>query len=230
LKLIHLHYPQSQVDNTFGMCGYTCRPIKHGADILVESCTKWIGGHGTTVGGVIVDANTFDWSAKHMVGGKEVNKFPLIADDCAAYHGLNFQNVFGPTGPFKCNMAFIFRARVVALRDMGGCQNPFGAFQLLMGLETLSLRGKAHSDNANQLAAYLEAHEDVAWCSHPSLVNHPSHGLAQKYFRKGTYGIIQFFLGSGHLDNANIPRTRIAIARKTCVIFLLYCCPRRCRD
>jgi O-acetylhomoserine (thiol)-lyase len=176
------------VDNTFGMCGYTCRPIKHGADILVESCTKWIGGHGTTIGGVIVDANTFDWSAKHMVDGKEVNKFPLIADDCAAYHGLNFQNVFGPTGPFKCNMAFIFRARVVALRDLGGCQNPLGAFQLLIGLETLSLRGKAHSDNANELAAWLEAHDDVEWVSHCSLPSHPSHECAKKYFRKGTYG------------------------------------------
>lgn len=178
------------VDNTFGMCGYTCRPIKFGANIVTASCTKWIGGHGNTIGGVIVDANNFDWSVKKADG---TSKFPLIADDCPAYHGMNFWGVFGPSGPFKCNMAFIFRARVVALRDMGGCQNPFGAFQLLMGLETLSLRAKAHSKNANTLAAYLEAHEDVEWVSHTSLKSHPSHETAKKYFRAGTFGAVLSF-------------------------------------
>jgi len=188
------------VDNTFGMAGYTCRPIKYGADIVTASCTKWIGGHGTTIGGAIIDANSFDWSVKKADG---TSKFPLLADPCPAYHGLNFWNVFGPDGPFKCNMAFIFRARVVALRDMGACQNPFGAFQLLMGLETLSLRGKAHSENANALALYLEAHADVEWVSHPSLKSHTSHERAKKYFRAGTFGaVLSFGLKSGREGGA----------------------------
>ena len=178
------------VDNTFGMCGYTCRPIKFGADIVVESCTKWIGGHGNTIGGIIVDANTFDWSVTKADGTK---KFPLIADPCPGYHGMNFQEVFGPTGPFKCNMAFIFAARVVSLRDMGGCPNPFGSFQLLMGLETLSLRGARHSENANKLAAWLEQDPRVAWVSHLSLPAHNSHEKAKKYFRTGTFGAVLSF-------------------------------------
>jgi len=178
------------VDNTFGMAGYTCRPIKFGANIITASCTKWIGGHGNTIGGIIIDANNFDWSVKDASGK---SKFPLLNDPCEAYHGLNFQQVFGPTGPFKCNMAFIFRARVIALRDMGGCPNPFGSFQLLMGLETLSLRGKAHSANANALAAYLDKHADVAWVSHPSLASHPSHKTAKKYFRPGCFGAVLSF-------------------------------------
>lgn len=178
------------VDNTFGMCGYSCRPIKFGANIVTSSCTKWIGGHGNTIGGIIVDANTFDWGVKKADG---TSKYPMIADDCPAYHGLNFLDTFGPKGPFKCNMAYIFRARVIALRDMGGCQNPFGAFQLLMGLETLSLRGRAHSINANALAVYLEAHEDVEWVSHTSLKSHPSHELAKKYFRAGCFGAVLSF-------------------------------------
>lgn len=178
------------VDNTFGMAGYTCRPIKFGANIVTSSCTKWIGGHGTTVGGVIVDANNFDWTAKTKDGK---SKFPMINDDCPAYHGMNFQKVFGPTGPFKCNMAFIFRARVIALRDMGGCPNPMGSFQLLQGLETLALRGKAHSENANKLAAWLEAHQAVEWVSHPSLKSHPSHERAKKYFRQNCFGAVLSF-------------------------------------
>ena len=178
------------VDNTFGMCGYTCRPIKFGADIVTSSCTKWIGGHGTTIGGIIVDANTFDWSVTKADGSK---KFPTLAEDCPAYHNMNFQDVFGPTGPFKCNMAFIFHCRVIALRDMGACPNPFGSFQLLMGLETLALRGKAHSENANKLAAWLEADPRVSWVSHLSLESHPSHERAKKYFRKNTYGAVLAF-------------------------------------
>jgi len=183
------------VDNTFGMCGYTCRPIKFGANIVVASCTKWIGGHGNTIGGVIVDAGNFDWSVKNKDGS---SKFPLLNDDCPAYHGLNFNAVFGPKGPFKVNMGFIFRARVVALRDMGGCPNPFGSFQLLMGLETLSLRGRAHSENANRMAAWLEAHDKVAWVSHTSLKSHPSHEASKKYFRNGTHGaVLSFGLKTG---------------------------------
>lgn len=185
------------VDNTFGMCGYTCRPIKFGADIVTASCTKWIGGHGTTIGGIIVDANTFDWSAKKKDG---TSKFPMINDPCPAYHGLNFNAVFGPTGPFGCNMAFIFRCRVIALRDMGGCQNPFGSFQLLMGLETLSLRCKQHCINSNALAAWLDSHEDVEWVSHTSLSSHASHDRAVKYFRTGCFGAVLSFGLKGDKD------------------------------
>ncbi|KNC77686.1 O-acetylhomoserine (thiol)-lyase [Sphaeroforma arctica JP610] len=182
------------VDNTFGMCGYVCRPLKFGANIVVESCTKWIGGHGTTIGGVIVDGNNFDWSVKKKDG---TSKFPLLNDPCPAYHGLNFNEVFGPEGPFKCNMAFIFHARVIALRDMGGCQNPFGSFQLLMGLETLGLRGRAHCDNANRLAAHLESHPEVEWVSHPSLESHQSHNQAKTYFREGKFGSVLSFALKG---------------------------------
>jgi O-acetylhomoserine/O-acetylserine sulfhydrylase len=196
------------VDNTFGMCGYTCRPIKFGADIVTSSCTKWIGGHGNTIGGVITDANTFNWGVKNKDGKA---KFPLLAEPCAAYHGLNFWETFGPAGPFKCNMAFIFRARVVALRDMGACQSPFGSFQLLVGLETLSLRAKAHSENANALAAWLEAREEVEWVSHPSLKSHPGHANAKKYFREGFFGAVLSFglkgdskLGANFIDNVKL--------------------------
>lgn len=178
------------VDNTFGMCGYVCRPLKFGANIVTSSCTKWIGGHGNTIGGVIVDGNNFDWGVKNADG---TSKFPTLNEPCAAYHGLNFHAVFGPTGPFKCNMAFIFRARVIALRDMGGCQNPFGSFQLMMGLETLALRGERHCQNANRLAAWLEAHDEVEWCSHPSLESHGSNALAKKYFRAGAFGAVLSF-------------------------------------
>jgi len=178
------------VDNTFGMCGYVCRPIKFGADIVTESCTKWIGGHGNTIGGVVTDASSFDWSVK-TADGK--SKFPKLNDDCPAYHGMNFNGVFGPTGPFKVNMPFIFHARVVALRDMGSCQNPFGSFQLLMGLETLPLRGERHCQNANALAAWLEAHDAIEWVNHPSLPAHPSHERAKKYFRKDCFGSVLSF-------------------------------------
>jgi len=187
------------VDNTFGMCGYTCRPIKFGANIVTSSCTKWIGGHGTTIGGIIVDGENFDWSVKKADG---TSKFPLLNDPCPAYHGLNFNAVFGPEGPFKCNLAFIFRARVIALRDFGGCPNPFGSFLLLQGLETLSLRGAAHSNNANKLASWLEAHELVEWVSHPSLKSHVSHENAKKYFRPGTFGAVLSFGIKGGYESA----------------------------
>lgn len=183
------------VDNTFGMCGYTCRPIKHGANIVTASCTKWIGGHGNTIGGVIIDGNNFDWSVTNEDG---TPKFPRLATPSEDYHGLNFNAVFGPTGPFGCNMPFIFHARVVALRNMGSCPNPFGSFQLLVGLETLSLRGQRHSENANALAAWLKANDQVEWVSHLSLEEHPSHERAKKYFRPGCFGaVLTFGLKSG---------------------------------
>jgi len=187
------------VDNTFGMCGFVCRPFKFGANIVTESCTKWIGGHGTTIGGVVVDGNNFDWSVK-MANGEP--KFPNIAAPSPAYHGMNFQDTFGPTGPFKCNMAFIFHARVVALRDMGPCQNPFGTFQLLMGLETLALRAERHCQNTNALAKWLDENDLVDWVSHPSLASHPSHEAAKKYFRAGCFGGVLTFGPKGGYDAA----------------------------
>lgn len=187
------------VDNTFGMCGYTCRPIKFGANIVTSSCTKWIGGHGTTIGGIVVDGNSFDWSVKMADGSP---KFPNLAAPSPAYHGMNFQEVFGPTGPFGCNMAFIFHARVVALRDMGPCQNPFGSFQLLMGLETLALRCERHSQNTNALAKWLSEHELIEWVSHPSLPSHPSHEKALKYFRAGCFGGVLTFGPKGGYEAA----------------------------
>lgn len=187
------------VDNTFGMCGYTCRPIKFGVNIVTSSCTKWIGGHGNTIGGIIVDGNNFDWSVKMADGSP---KFPNLAGPSPSYHGMNFQEVFGPTGPFGCNMAFIFHARVVALRDMGPCPNPFGSFQLLMGLETLSLRCQRHSENANALAAWLSDHDLVEWVSHASLESHPSHANAKKYFRPGTFGAVLTFGPKGGYEKA----------------------------
>lgn len=188
------------VDNTFGMCGYTCRPFKFGVDIVTASCTKWIGGHGNTIGGIIVSNNSFDWSVKCADGS---SKFPLLNDDCPAYHGLNFNGVFGPTGPFKVNMPFIFRARVCTLRDLGGCPNPFGSWQLLVGLETLSLRGKAHSENANDLAKWLKENENVAWVSHLSLEDHPCHANAKKYFREGCFGAVLSFGVKGGFEAAS---------------------------
>ena len=187
------------VDNTFGMCGFTCRPFKFGVDIITCSCTKWIGGHGNTIGGAIIDNHSFDWTAQTSDGK---SKFPLLNEPCPAYHGMNFNAVFGPNGPFKVNMAFIFRARVVSLRDMGACPNPFGSFQLLMGLETLSLRGRAHSNNANELAKWLSEHEKVEWVSHPSLESHPCHESAKKYFRQGCFGAVLTFGVKGGKDAA----------------------------
>lgn len=187
------------VDNTFGMCGYACRPLKFGASIVVESCTKWIGGHGNTIGGVIVDGCNFNWGVKTAEGKP---KFPKLATPCGAYHGINFWEEFGPDGPLKANMAFIFHARLSGMRDMGACQNPFGSFMLLTGLETLSLRCRAQSENANRLAMKLAAHEKVAWVSHPSLIGHPSHKIAKKYFRAGTFGAVLSFGLKGGFEAA----------------------------
>jgi len=188
------------VDNTFGMCGYTCRPIKWGANVVVESATKWIGGHGTTIGGVIVDGGNFDWGVKNADGS---SKFPLIAEPCPAYHGLNFWDVFGPQGPFKVNMAFAIRVRFVNLRDMGAAQNPFGSFLLIQGLETLQLRAQRHCENANKLAAWLEAHDDVEWVNHGSLASHPAHKYHTKYHREGCFGgVLSFGLKGGHANGA----------------------------
>ncbi len=175
------------VDNTFGAAGYTSRPIDFGADIVVASATKWIGGHGTSIGGVIVDSGRFDWGN---------GKFPLFTEPAPGYHGLKFWDTFGPKGPFG-NIAFIIRARVEGLRDFGPCLSPFNSFLFLQGLETLSLRVQRHNDNAISLAAWLEKHPAVAWVSHPSLPSHPSHALARKYLRNGFGSVLTFGIKGG---------------------------------
>ncbi|MFS0516572.1 O-acetylhomoserine aminocarboxypropyltransferase/cysteine synthase family protein [Nostoc sp. UIC 10607] len=175
------------VDNTFGAGGYLARPIEHGADIVVESATKWIGGHGTSIGGVIVDSGKFDWGN---------GKFPLFTEPAPGYHGLNFQEVFGPSGSFG-NIAFIIRARVEGLRDFGPSLSPFNAFLLLQGLETLSLRVDRHVSNALELARWLEQQEQVLWVNYPGLPNHPYHERAKKYLRYGFGGVLNFGIKGG---------------------------------
>lgn len=191
------------VDNTFGMCGYTCRPIKWGANVVVQSATKWIGGHGTTIGGVIIDGGNFDWGVKGEDGKP---KFPLVADACPAYHGLNFWAHFGQEPfikMFGTNLAFGIRARFVNLRDMGAAQNPFGSFLLIQGLETLELRAQRHCENANKLAAWLQSHEQVEWVNHGSLSTHPAHKLHVKYHREGCFGgVLSFGLKGGEKAGA----------------------------
>ena len=175
------------VDNTFGAGGYLARPIEHGADIVVESATKWIGGHGTSIGGVIVDSGKFDWGN---------GKFPLFTEPSPGYHGLNFQEVFGKGSQFG-NIAFIIRARVEGLRDLGAALSPFNAFLLLQGLETLSLRVERHVNNALELAKWLEQQEQVAWVNYPGLPNHPYHERAKKYLRHGVGGVLNFGIKGG---------------------------------
>jgi O-acetylhomoserine/O-acetylserine sulfhydrylase len=170
------------VDNTFGAAGYLCRPIDHGADIVVQSATKWIGGHGTSIGGVIVDAGTFDW---------DNGKFPFFTEPSPGYHGLVFNSVFGVGGPFG-NIQFIIRARVEGLRDQGAALSPFNSHQFLLGLETLSLRMQRHCDNALALAKWLKTRPEVAWVNYTGLEEHPYHQRARKYLRN-TFGSVFTF-------------------------------------
>lgn len=169
------------VDNTFGCAGYLCRPIEHGADIVVASATKWIGGHGTSIGGVIVDGGTFDWSS---------GKFPTFTEPSPGYHGLQFHETFG-------DLAFIVRARVEGLRDLGPCLSPFNSFLLLQGLETLSLRVQRHVDNTLELAEWLDGHPEVEWVSYPGLPSHPSHAAARRYLRNGFGAVLTFGIKGG---------------------------------
>jgi O-acetylhomoserine/O-acetylserine sulfhydrylase len=175
------------VDNTFGAAGYLCRPIAHGADIVVASATKWIGGHGTSIGGVIVDAGTFDWGN---------GKFPAFTTPAPGYHGLDFWEVFGPQGPFG-NIAFAIRARVEGLRDLGPALSPFNSFLFLQGLETLSLRVQRHVDNALSLASWLETHPAVEWVSYPGLTSHPYHQRGRQYLTHGFGGVLAFGIRGG---------------------------------
>ena len=170
------------VDNTFGAGGYLIRPIEHGANIVVESATKWIGGHGTTLGGVIVDAGNFNWGN---------GKFPGFTEPSEGYHGLKYWDIFNFDGPFG-NIAFITKARVEGLRDIGPSQSPFNSFLLLQGLETLSLRMERHIQNTLALAKWLEKHPKVASVNYPGLESSPSFALAQKYLPKGAGGVLSF--------------------------------------
>ena len=172
------------VDNTFGAGGAIFRPLEYGATIVVESATKWIGGHGTSLGGVIVDSGKFNWGN---------GKFPAFTEPSDSYHGLVFWDVFGFDGPFG-NIAFNLRARVEGLRDWGNAISPFNSFMLIQGLETLSLRVERHVQNALELAEWLEANPQVEYVNYPGLKSSKYHSLAKKYFTRGFGGVISFKL------------------------------------
>jgi O-acetylhomoserine (thiol)-lyase len=177
------------VDNTFGAGGYLAQPLKHGANIVVESATKWIGGHGTSIGGVIVDGGNYNWGN---------GKFPQFTEPSEGYHGLKFWDVFGEGNPLGLpNVAFITRARVEGLRDFGPSLSPFNSFLLLQGLETLSLRVHRHAENALTLATWLENHPSVEFVYYPGLSSSPYHSLAKKYLQNGFGGVLQFGIKGG---------------------------------
>lgn len=172
------------VDNTFGAAGYLFRPLEHGANVVVESATKWIGGHGTSIGGVIVDGGNYNWGN---------GKFSQFIEPSEGYHGLKFWDVFGEGNPLGLpNIAFIIRARVEGLRDFGPSLSPFNSFLLLQGLETLSLRVQRSVDNALALAQWLEKHELVEHVNYPGLESSPYHKLAKKYLRNGFGAVLSF--------------------------------------
>ena len=172
------------IDNTFGT-PYLLRPIEHGADIVVHSATKFIGGHGTTLGGIIVDSGKFDW--------KKAGKFTPIADANPSYHGISFAEVVGPA-------AFVTYIRAILLRDQGAAISPFAAFLLLQGTETLSLRLERHAENTKKVIEFLKKHPKVAKINHPSLPEHPDHALYQKYFPNGGGSIFTFDIKGGQKE------------------------------
>ncbi len=182
------------VDNTFGAGGYLFRPLEHGANIVVESATKWIGGHGTSIGGVIIDGGNYNWGN---------GKFPQFTEPSEGYHGLKFWDIFGEGNPLGLpNIAFAIRARVEGLRDFGTSQSPFNSFLLLQGLETLSLRVQRHVENAQALAEWLEQHPAVEFVQYPGLKSNPYHTLATKYLRPGFGGVLNFGV-RGTKENAS---------------------------
>ena len=183
-KIAHRHGLPLVIDNTFGT-PYWIRPIEHGADIVVHSATKFIGGHGTTLGGIIVDAGTFDWKA----GGK----YAPIAEPNPSYHGVSFVDAAGPA-------AFVTYIRAILLRDTGATISPFNAFLLLQGIETLSLRLDRHAENTKKVVAYLASHPQVEHVNHPSLPEHPDHALYEKYFPNGGGSIFTFEIQGGQAE------------------------------
>lgn len=180
-ELAHRHGLPLVVDNTFGT-PYLIRPIEHGADLVVHSATKFLGGHGTTLGGIIVDAGTFDWAAS--------GKYPAIADPNPSYHGVSFVQAAGKA-------AFVTYVRAVLLRDTGACISPFAAFLLLQGVETLSLRIERHVENTKKVVEFLANHPQVERVSHPSLPEHPDHELYERYFPNGGASIFTFDIRGG---------------------------------
>lgn len=175
------------VDNTFGAAGYLCRPIEHGASIVTASATKWIGGHGTSIGGVIIDSGKFNWGN---------GKYPQFTEPSEGYQGLNFWETFGADSPFG-NIAYIIRARVEGLRDFGPAISPFNSFLLLQGLETLSLRVQRTVDNALTLSQWLAQHEQVESVNYAGLETSPYHSLAKKYLKHGFGGVLSFKIKGG---------------------------------
>jgi O-acetylhomoserine (thiol)-lyase len=186
-KVAQKHQIPLIVDNTFGGAGFLFKPLEHGANIVVESATKWIGGHGTSIGGIIVDGGNFNWAN---------GKFPQFTEPSEGYHGLKFWDVFGTPGPFG-NIAFIIRARVEGLRDYGNSLSPFNAFLLLQGVETLSLRLERTVNNALELAKWLEKHPNVESVQYPGLESSPYHILAKKYLKNGFGGVLAFKIKGG---------------------------------
>ena len=175
------------IDNTFGT-PFLFRPIEHGADVVVHSATKWIGGHGTSIGGVVVDGGTFDWT-----GSDRFNQF--YVDPEPAYHGLSFGTAFGNFN--GANIAFAIRLRVVLLRDVGAALSPFNSFLFLQGLETLHLRIQRHCENALAIARFLDKHPAVTWVSYPGLESHPTHAQASRYLSGGFGGVLAFGVHGG---------------------------------
>ncbi len=180
-EIAHRHGLPLVIDNTFGT-PYLIRPIEHGADIVVHSATKFLGGHGTTLGGIIVDGGTFNWKAS--------GKYPNIAEPNPSYHGVSFYDVAGPA-------AFVTYVRAILLRDTGAAISPFNAFLLLQGVETLSLRLERHAENTRKVVEYLASHPLVAKVNHPSLPDHPDHKLYEKYFPNGGASIFTFEIKGG---------------------------------
>lgn len=193
-EIAHKHGLPLVIDNTFGT-PYLIRPIEHGADIVVHSATKFIGGHGTTLGGVIIESGKFNWKAS--------GKYPNIADPNPSYHGVSFYDAVGPA-------AFVTFIRAILLRDTGACISPFNAFLLLQGVETLSLRLDRHAENTKKVVEFLAAHPQVENVNHPSLPEHPDHALYEKYFPNGGASIFTFEIKGGQeeawkfIDNLEI--------------------------
>lgn len=183
-EIAHKHGLPLVIDNTFGT-PYLIRPIEHGADIVVHSATKFLGGHGTTLGGIIVDAGTFDWKAS--------GKYPAIADPNPSYHGVSFVVAAGPA-------AFVTYIRAILLRDTGATISPFNAFLLLQGIETLSLRLERHAENTRKVVEFLTNHPQVEKVNHPSLPEHPDHALYEKYFPNGGASIFTFEIKGGQAE------------------------------
>lgn len=177
------------VDNTFGAGGYFCQPLQHGAHVVVESLSKWIGGHGNGIGGIIVDGGNFDWGN---------GRYPLFSEGSPSYHGLNFWDTFGEGNALGLpNVAFATRARTEGLRDLGATLAPQQAWQFIQGIQTLSLRAERQAQNAQALAEWLQAQPSVARVTYPGLPDHPTHALAQRYLPRGYGGVLTFELAGG---------------------------------